>query len=269
MDLGGALGAALAGSVGNAIFAATDPDRGAQRHFGEEPGGHLVRESDAAVAGWIPREDAPVKAHGGGSSTVMEAHKVFHEGSFEAGSGWSGVKSIFDVTHDGPAAFGNKISVAARAVIQVFLAYGVVASFRAVVFPAAGDSTGGDEFVVVVEIGALSIQIDDEEGIGGGDAERRRVGGQHAVGFIGFEVGVHHGDVCGRNQTIGSGAGRGIARRDGGVRRFWDRFTGGEQTSDGDEQRKVTHAPTGAAVSLGEKLEIEKLRGMKWVLEMR
>ena len=88
-----------------------------------------------------------------------------YESAFEAGSGRRGVVARLDVAHDGAARAGYEGSVGGGTVIEVLLADGVVAGFRAVVFLTAGDGGKCGEARSLVEVGLLGVEIDDEAGI--------------------------------------------------------------------------------------------------------
>ena len=255
MDLWRAFRAVLAVADGDAVFGADDGDGSADGDILEEPVGHFGWEADAAVGGWVAGEFTGVEAHGGGGTVVVEAHEVFHERAFEAGTGGGGVEAGLDIAHDGAAAAGDEVAVGGRAVVEVFLADGVVAGFGAVVFLAAGDGGVGGEAIALVEVGLLGVEVDDEGGVLGGEWAVELVRGEvEATGSAIFVEGVDGGAVLGADGgRVDVGPFGGSARGGGSVRA--GAAAGGQQedeesgweSEEGAHERRRCHGGWGAA----------------------
>ncbi len=94
-----------------------DGDRGADGDVVEEVGGHVFGHADAAVAGWVAREEASVHA----DAVVGEAHEVGHFGAFEFETGRWAVGAVVDIAVDDIAVLVDEGTVAAGFVAFVFL----------------------------------------------------------------------------------------------------------------------------------------------------
>lgn len=255
MDLWRAFRAVLAVADGNPVFGADDRDGSAEGDILEEPVGHFGWEADAAVGGRVAGEFTGVEAHGGGGTVVVEAHEVFHERAFEASAGGGGVEASLDIAHDGAAPAGDEVAVGGGAVVEVFLADGVVAGFGAVVFLAAGDGGVGGEAIALVEVGLLGVEIDDEGGVLGGERAVELVRGEvEATGAAIFVEGVDGGAVLGADGgRVDVGPFGGSARGGGSVRagaaagRQQENEESSWESEEGAHERRRCHGGWGAA----------------------